>query len=152
MIPILIGVLLITFVLSLELPGSPFDPPGSKINPETTKYLEEKFGLNKPIYIQLWLFILRMIQGDWGTSISLAPGMPVWQYIWTKAPFTIELAVLSQIFSISIGIRAGVFSSVNKDNPKDTVVRFIALLGVAIPIFWLGMVLKYIFARFKFDV
>ncbi|QEE15756.2 ABC transporter permease [Promethearchaeum syntrophicum] len=146
MIPILIGVLLITFILSLELPGSPFNPEGTKINPESTKVAEELLGLDKPIYTQLWLYIKRILQGEWGNSISLADGIPVWTYIWQKAPLTIELAVLSQIFAISIGIRAGVFSSVNKNNPKDTIVRFIALLGVSIPIFWLGMVLKYLFA------
>ena len=146
MIPILLGVLLITFILSLELPGSPFDPMGTKINPKTSKVAEDLLGLNEPIHIQLQLYIVRILKGNWGNSISLAPGIPVWTYIWQKAPLTIELAVISQIFSISIGIRAGVFSSVNKNNPKDTVVRFIALLGVAIPIFWLGMLLKYVFA------
>ncbi len=146
MIPILLGVLLLTFILSLQLPGSPFNSPGTKINYRTAGIAEAELGLNEPIHIQLWMYIMNILRGNWGNSISLAPGIPVWQYIWTKAPFTIELAVLSQIFSISIGIRAGVFSSINKNNIKDTFVRFIALLGVAIPIFWLGMVLKYIFA------
>jgi len=146
MIPILIGVLLLTFMLSLQLPGSPFNSQGTKINYVTAGIAEEALGLDQPIHIQLGLYLLNILKGNWGNSISLAPGIPVWTYIWKKAPLTIELAVLSQIFSISIGIRAGVFSSINKNNPKDTTVRFIALLGVAIPIFWLGMVMKYIFA------
>ena len=146
MVPILLGVLLITFVLSLSLPGSPFNQQGTKINYVTAGIAEDALGLNDPILSQLGAYILRILKGNWGNSISLAMGVPVWTYIWQKAPFTIELAVISQIFSISIGIRAGVFSSVNKNNPKDTIVRFVALLGVAVPIFWLGMVLKYIFA------
>ena len=146
MIPILLGVLMLTFILSLNLPGSPFNQEGTKINYVTAGIQEAALGLDKPIYIQLGMYVMNILRGNWGNSISLAPGIPVWTYIWQKAPFTIELAVISQIFSISIGIRAGVFSSVNKNNPKDTIVRFIALLGVAIPIFWLGMVLKYIFA------
>ncbi|MHA1474258.1 MAG: hypothetical protein ACTSPA_01925, partial [Promethearchaeota archaeon] len=146
MIPILLGVLLLTFMLSLQLPGSPFNQEGTKINYVTAGILEAELGLDQPVHIQLWRYIKRITVGNWGNSISLAPGIPVWTYIWSKAPLTIELAVISQIFSISIGIRAGVFSSVNKNNPKDTIVRFIALLGVAVPIFWLGMVMKYIFA------
>ena len=146
MIPILLGVLLITFALSLQLPGSPFNTEGTKINYVTAGIAEEELGLDKAVYIQLGMYVLNILKGNWGNSISMAPGIPVWTYIWSKAPFTIELTVLSQIFSISIGIRAGVFSSVNKDNPKDTFVRFIALLGVSIPIFWLGMILKYFFA------
>ena len=146
MIPILLGVLVLTFALTLKLPGSPFNPMGSKINYVTAGIREAELGLDKPIYIQLWLYIVRILKGDWGNSISNASGVPVWEHIWSKAPITIELAVVSQIFSISIGIRAGVFSSVNKNNPKDTIVRFIALLGVAIPVFWLGMIMKYIFA------
>ncbi len=146
MIPILLGVLLLTFMLALELPGSPFNQEGTKINYVTAGIAEDALGLNEPIYIQLGMYVMNILRGNWGNSISLAPGIPVWTYIWSKAPFTIELAVISQIFSISIGIKAGVFSSVNKNNPKDTIVRFIALLGVAIPIFWLGMVLKYLFA------
>lgn len=145
-IPILFGVLFITFALARQMPGSPFLLEGQKLQPELAAMREEQLGLNEPIYIQFWLYLKNIANGDWGNSIVLSQGQNVWEFIWLKAPVTFELAILSTFFASLIGVRAGVFSAVNKNNIKDTIVRFTALLGVAVPVFWLGMLLKFVFS------
>lgn len=144
LIPILFLVLLVTFVLSREMPGSPFLREGEKVNLAAAAMKAEDLGLNKPVYMQFLLYMRNILQGNWGKSISYQ--IPVWDYIKLRLPVTFELAIISTLISAILGIWTGVFSAVNKNTWKDTIVRFIALVGVSVPVFWLGMVLKYYLA------
>jgi len=147
-IPILFGVLFLTFIMTRIMPGNPFMLlVGEHVTDSqlaTIAALEESHGLNEPILVQLWLYIQRLFSGDWGTSLTLSKGTPVWELILGVFPKTAELAILSVGIATVVGIRAGISSAVNRNKRKDTIIRFFALMGVAIPVFWLGMILQYL--------
>ncbi len=105
----------------------------------------DRLGLNKPIIIQFFMYMEALFQGQWGTSISLDSGANVWTIIWTAFPHTLELALYSEILAVIIGIRVGVISAVNRNKPKDTTIRIIALVGVSVPVFFLGLLFQYYF-------
>ncbi len=147
-IPIVIGVLFITFILVRQMKGSPYAIFGSKITPEQIWEKEEELGLHEPILIQFWLFLKNVIiKGDWGDSISTSPGQAVWELMWEKVPKTLEIQVTTTILSSYIGIRMGVFSAINHNNWKDTMMRFFSFLFYSMPIFWLAILVKTLFTQ-----
>ncbi len=148
-IPILIGVLFITFVLVRQMKGSPFaGEAGSKVTQEYIDAQEEKIGLNKPIMTQFWLFLQNVfIRADWGVSLAVSPGQPVWELMWEKVPKTLEIQVTTTVLSSWLGIRMGVFSAINHNNWKDTAMRFFTFLFYSMPIFWLAILIKTLFTQ-----
>jgi peptide/nickel transport system permease protein len=150
-IPILFGVLLITFVLVRIIPGTPFNPnPETKFDPEVIENLRIYYGLDKPVLVQFWIYIKNIAQGDWGMSLTLSKGQPVWELMWEKVPLTLEINIITTILSSWLGIKLGVFSAVNHNNMKDTVVRFLAFVFYSMPSFWFGIILQYLFT-YKLD-
>ncbi len=148
MIPILFGVLLITFVLTHMMPGNPyltFVTHGADSEIYAYEQQVERLGLNKPIWEQFLIYLGTLFSGDWGNSISLARDKPVWEMIAPRFGRTLEITIISVFLSSIIGLRVGVISSTHRNKTSDTVIRFIALIGVAVPIFWLGMLLQYFF-------
>jgi peptide/nickel transport system permease protein len=151
-IPILFGVLLITFVLVRIIPGTPFTPVAdSKFNPDVLAALEEHYGLNDPLMVQFWLYLKNIAQGNWGESIALSEGQGVWSLMWEKVPLTLEINIITTILSSYLGIKLGVFSAINHNNMKDTVVRFMAFVFYSMPSFWFGIILQYLFT-YKIDM
>jgi len=150
LIPILFGVLFMTFIMTRFMPGNPFmfaigeHPTTSQI--EQMNRMIERYGLNDPVLVQLWLYVQRLFTGDWGVSLIIRRGTPVWSMILDVFPRTAEIALLSVGIATAIGIRAGITSAVSRNTRKDTFIRFFALMGVAIPVFWLGMILQFTFA------
>ena len=149
LIPILFGVLFMTFIMTRIMPGNPFMLiVGEHVTDSqlaTIAALEARYGLNEPILVQLWMYVQRLFSGDWGESLTLSKGTPVWTMILEVFPKTAELAIISVGIATIVGIKAGISSAVNRNKRKDTFIRFFALMGVAIPVFWLGMILQYIF-------
>jgi len=149
LIPILFGVLFMTFIMTRIMPGNPFMLiVGEHVTDSqlaTIAALEARYGLNEPVLVQLWLYVQRLFSGDWGESLTLSKGTPVWTMILEVFPKTAELAILSVGIATIVGVKAGISSAVNRNKRKDTIIRFFALMGVAIPVFWLGMILQYIF-------
>ena len=148
LIPILLGTLLLTFILTHLMPGNPYlllmgHPTPSAIAVYNANV--DRLGLNKPIIIQFFMYMEALFQGQWGTSISLDSGGNVWTIIWTAFPHTLELALYSEILAVIIGIRVGVISAVNRNKPKDTTIRIIALVGVSVPVFFLGTFVSILF-------
>jgi peptide/nickel transport system permease protein len=99
-----------------------------------------------PVFTQFFLYMKNLFLGDWGQSITVQKGSEVWEVIGARFPKTLEITILALLFSTVLGIRAGIFSAVHRNRPADTIIRFFALVGVAIPVFWMGMILQYIFA------
>lgn len=154
LIPILIGALFLSFWLSTELPGNPFlyAAAGSGRWSDTQQDLMERnmallgFDGSHGILYMFGRYLLNILRGTWGDSISLQQGYGVWELIGHNLPITLELTLSSVILSSIIGINVGKISAVNRNKWKDTIIRFIALMGVAIPIFWFGLMLQYVFA------
>ncbi|MHA1583827.1 MAG: ABC transporter permease [Promethearchaeota archaeon] len=150
LIPILFGVLLLTFILARAMPGNPYlFKLGEHMTGSQKAWYEQQrvlLGLDRSPIEQFFIWLGNLFRGDWGKSITISNNTDVWELIGQKFPKTIELTILSMVFATILGIRAGIISATNRNKTKDTVIRFFALIGVAIPVFWLGLILQYIFA------
>jgi len=134
--------LISVFVFSLQklLPGDPvLAMAGEERDPEVLEFLREKYRLNDPIPVQYLSWVGNALQGDLG--ISLRTNQPVTELIAEKLPVTIQLAVMAILFALVIGIPAGILSAVKKGTVTDYVANIVALSGLSIPNFWLGIML-----------
>jgi peptide/nickel transport system permease protein len=144
MIVTLIGVATITFFLSRILPGSPVEMMvGYRANAEAVEAAKKELGLDKPLHIQYVRFLGDALRGDFG--ISLQTKQPVIEEIGRRALATIELASLTTLLLIVVGVPIGVISAVRSNTPVDHAVRTLSIAGVALPAFMLGMLLQMIF-------
>lgn len=143
-VPIVFSVLFITFILVRQMEGDPWNVNvGNPISPEVIAQLREQYGFNEPVLVQFWIFLKNIFtRGDWGHSISISSGQPVWNLIWEKVPKTLEIQLISTLLSSFIGIKMGVFSAINNHNYKDTAMRFLSFIFYSIPIFWLAIMIK----------
>ena len=101
--------------------------------------------LDRPIILQYFKYLGDLFTGNWGYSLSIAQGMKVWDLIMLKLPRTIDIAIFSMIIAAFVGTKTGVISASHRNKPKDTIFRGIALIGVSIPVFYLGVLLQYFF-------
>jgi len=142
-IPVIIGVLAITFVLSYVV-GNPIALYTTERTPASAiPGIIAEHGLNQPIYIQFFFYLRDLAMGDWGYSRTAR--MNVTNAIAVKLPATIELSLFAMVFAVILGIPLGIISATRKDKPVDHVTRIFALAGVSMPIFWFALILKYIF-------
>jgi peptide/nickel transport system permease protein len=144
LIPVLFGVTLLAFTLS-HLIGDPVAAYVTLRTPEAQiqRIIIEK-GLDKPIPTQYAIYIRDLIQGDWGLSRSVND-RPVTEVIKAFFPATFELTIAAFVVALVVGIPFGILSATHKDKPVDHVTRVVALSGVSIPIFWLGLLMLYVF-------
>ncbi len=139
-IPTLILISIFVFALQKMLPGDPvLALAGEDRDPEMLNRLREVYHLNDPIWQQYFHWAMNALRGDFGTSIRT--GLPVSEMILQKLPVTIQLAVMSMIFAVLIGIPAGILSAVRKGTATDYLANVVALSGLSIPNFWLGIML-----------
>lgn len=143
MIPVLFGVIALTFFLSRMMPGDPvYSHLGQQWTQEQYDAKAAELGLDRPLIEQFFRYIRDLFIGNWGTSISINEGTDVWDLVWQRFPRTLDLTIFSVLISGFIGIKTGVISASHRNKPKDTVVRGISLIGVSIPVFWLGILLQ----------
>ncbi len=143
-IPVVFGVLTMTWFLSYVV-GDPLAMYVTERTPDAAiPGIRKSHGLDEPLYIQYFIYLNNLFHGDWGMSYSQATDMPVLQVIAAKFPATIELAMVAMIFAVVLGIPLGIISATKKDKPIDHVTRIFSLAGVSMPIFWFGLMLKYI--------
>ncbi|WP_460042592.1 ABC transporter permease [Pseudomonas sp. S2_H01] len=144
-IPTLILVSLFVFTLQKLLPGDPVQAmAGEERDPAVMEYLRDKYRLNDPVPLQYVHWVGNVLQGDFGTSLRTE--QPVTTLLASKLPVTLELAVLALIIALLIGIPTGVISAVRKGTATDYAANVVALSGISIPHFWLGILLIMIFA------
>ena len=144
-IPTLVLVTLFVFSLQKLLPGDPvLTLAGEERDPQVLEFLREKYHLNDPIPVQYLAWIGGVLQGDLG--ISLKTDQPVLHLIATKLPITVELAALSILVALIIGIPTGIIAAVRKGEVADHAANIVALSGISIPHFWLGVLLILLFA------
>ncbi|MEI4485755.1 ABC transporter permease [Frigidibacter sp. MR17.14] len=139
-LPTLLIVSVLVFLLQKLLPGDPvLALAGEERDPATIAYLREQYHLNDPWVLQYWYWISGILQGDFGTS--LRTNQPVAELIAQKLPVTIQLAIMSMAFALLIGIPAGILAAVRKNTWVDWLSNVVALSGLSIPNFWLGIML-----------
>ena len=143
-IPVLIGVTLLTFILFLVVPGDPVRLAlGQHPDPDLQKRIEHQLGMDKPWPVRYVNYVWDAMHGDLGYSIKNQE--PVSQIIGQKFPATLQLAVSAMLFAILVGIPAGVISATKQYSFADNVFMMIALVGVSMPIFVLGLLLLLVF-------
>jgi peptide/nickel transport system permease protein len=144
-IPVLFGILLVTFVLARVIPG---DPCRAILGEKATdavcdRFIREK-GLDKPIPEQFVIYMNEIFHGDFGQSIRL--GLPITRLLAERLPTTVELSFAALLISIIVGIPLGIISAVKHNSWIDVVTMIWANTGVSMPVFWLGLMLAYIFS------
>ena len=134
------------FAFMRAIPG---DPVLNLLGEEETteeQYLalQKQLGLDRPFHIQYLGWISRVAQGDFGQSLQT--NEPVLPVVWKKLKATIELAVVSVIFGTLIGVGAGVISAVRRDTIFDSAAMLVSLMGISMPVFWMGILLIIVFS------
>jgi len=146
-VPILLGVSIITFALVHLTPSNPVEILVG-LNPDMTAgdraRLSAQYGLDKPVYQQYFIWLSNVLSGDFG--IVYASNRQVSTVIAARLPNTIALGLFGWVFALVIAIPTGIYAAVNKDEPGDHLSRFLALFGISIPNFWLGLMLILVFA------
>ena len=144
-IPVIIGVLIVTFALARAIPGDPCTAMlGEKATPEICAQFEHDRGLDRPITTQFAIFATNMVRGDFGESIRFK--RPVSQIMAERLPQTMELGFAALTIAILAGIPLGILSAIKRNSGVDVVTMIGANIGVSMPVFWLGLMLAYIFA------
>ncbi len=144
-IPVLIGILIVTFALARSIPGDPCKAIlGEKATAEVCDRFIHDQGLDKPITTQFVIYMNKILHGDFGSSIRYS--RPVTQILIERLPMTIELGLTALVIATLIGIPMGVISAVKRNSITDVVTMVGANIGVSMPVYWLGLMLAYLFA------
>ena len=144
-IPVTLGVTLVVFLIMQMIPGDPaIILAGEGASQETVAELRENLGLNKPLAVQYTDYIKNLLQGDMGHSLK--NNQPVFEEITARLPITIELAFYSILITIVLGLVAGIISAIRPYSFMDVGLMIVALLGISLPSFWLGILLMYLFS------
>jgi len=139
-LPTLFLITVMVFSLQLLLPGDPaLALAGEERDPGQIEQIREQYHLNEPIIVQYGYWLAGVLRGDLGTSLKT--GLPVGETIAQKLPVTIQLATMAMVIALLIGIPAGVVSAVRKGSAWDVGANVVALSGISIPNFWLGIML-----------
>jgi peptide/nickel transport system permease protein len=117
---------------------------GERATPEKVAEVRARLGLDRPIYEQYLLYVSKAIRGDLG--VSIVRGDPVFTDILRRFPATVELALAAIVLAALLGIPIGIVSAVWRKSLVDSLSRVLALTGVSMPIFWLGVMLAWVFA------
>jgi len=145
LVPILLGLSILVFVWIRALPGGPAEALlGERATPESIAHIRHQYGLDKPVYVQYWSYLKTVGHGDLGTSITTRRA--VTDELKQRFPATIELTVAAMIFALALGIPLGFVAAKRYGTSLDHASLVLSLLGVSIPVFFLAILLKYIFA------
>lgn len=140
LIPLLLGVALVVFLIAQLLPGDPaISALGIFADNEAKQRFIEANNLDDPVWVRFPVFLLQLVQGDLG--VSLVTGQPVNSLIFDAIPVTLQLTFLALSFAVVIALVAGVWSALRQGTIVDSVVRVLSMGGLAMPSFWVGLML-----------
>lgn len=145
LIPVLLGMAFIVFMMIRAIPGNPAQIIlGQQASKEAVAALTQDLGLDKPWFTQFFNYLGGLFQGDLGVSIKTRT--PVSEEIWSYLSATMELAFVALLIAVVVGVNAGIISAWFQNSWFDYVAMIIALIGVSMPVFWLGLMEQYIVA------
>src|SRR5262245_54486325 len=143
-LPVLAAALFLTFALTRIVPGNPIDRvAGPYISNEQRAAMKHQAYLDRPFYTQFALYVRDLAHGQMGTSYTTA--QDVSKDLRQRFPATLELVTYAMLFAIGVAVPLGVMAAIKKDSWIDHGARVIAVSGVSVPIFWLGLTLLYLF-------
>ena len=146
LVPILLGLSILVFVFIRALPGSPAEALlGERATAESIAEVREQYGLDDPVYVQYWRYVkTTVVDRDFG--VSIVTRRDVTTELRERFPATVELALAAMVFAIGLGIPLGFIAAKRYGGITDHATLVGSLLGISIPIFILGLLLKYVFA------
>jgi peptide/nickel transport system permease protein len=145
LLPTLLLVSMMVFGLQKLLPGDPaLALAGEERNPEVVEYLRQKYRFNDPVPVQYAVWLKALVYGDFGTSVRTR--LPIGTMLVEKLPVTIELAILSMLVALLVGVPIGIFAALGRGTPFDYGASLFGLAGLSIPHFWLGIMLILLFS------
>jgi len=150
----LLQLVVVLFILSIllfawlrALPGGVVSAMlGERATPESRAALTEAFGLNDPLYVQYWKFLSRALQGDFGVSTAVQSGKPSTEILVERMPATIELSIVALTLAVLLAVPLGYLAARKRGSFLDNISIIGSLVGVAVPVFFLAFLLKYVFA------
>ena len=143
-LPTLLGLLIVTFVISRVIPADPVALVAGEIaTPAQVEALRHQLGFDRPLPVQFVGYVGRLIIGDMGTSLYTT--RPIVDDLASRLPATIELTLVAMVFSVTVGIPLGVVCALWRNSALDHVLRVITVSGLAIASFWLGIMLQLLF-------
>ncbi len=145
-IPTLVGASIIAFGLIRMIPGDPvLNLLGERGgDPVVVEQMRARFGLDKPVVEQYFIFVGNALQGNMGESI--VSRRPVSEEFWSRFPATVELSMIALIWSVLLGIPMGILAAVKRNSVFDYSVIGVSLVGYSMPIFWWGLILVIVFS------
>ena len=146
----LLGLLIITFIISHVAPGDPAHlAAGPDATLEMVELIRNERGFDKPLPQQFLIYLSGILSGNWGTSIHTTH--EVWDDLIRYFPATFELVMFSILIAVVVGVPLGVIAAIYQNSPLDHALRVITVSGVALPMFWLGLMLQF-FLSLQFDL
>lgn len=147
-VPVLVGVSFLVFLIFFLTPGDPvramLGDMGQGASPEDIERIREQLGLDRPWYVQYADFLYDALRGDLGRSFQ--SDRPVFGQVASRFPLTLRLTAVSLLLAALIGVSAGIASAVRPRGVVDAAVTLVVLLGVSMPVFWLGILMMHAFA------
>ncbi len=145
LIPVLLGMTFIVFLIIRAIPGDPAQVIlGQQATAETIAALRDKLGLNNPWYVQYFDYLKGILTGDLGESLRTRQAITT--EVWPYLAATFELAIFAMIIAVIIGMNAGIISAWFQNSWFDYIAMIVALVGVSMPIFWLGLMEQWVFS------
>lgn len=145
MIPVVVGVVTITFFLGRMVPGDPaLAMAGQRASEEQLERIRAKYGFDEPMHVQYGKYLYNLMQGDLGLSYD--SHRSVTTIIGERFPYTLKLATSAMIVAIILGVTAGLLSALLPNTWYDRIAMVLSLLGISTPVFWLGLLLIYFFS------
>lgn len=143
---VMLGVSVLVFVSIRLIPGDAITAmlgtEAGLLTPEQRASLEQYFGIDQSWFVQYWRWLGGVLHGDMGISVTY--GKPVFGVILERFPLTLELAILSMLVALAVGLPAGVYAATRNERPSDLLVRVVAMIGQSTPSFVLGLLIIYI--------
>ena len=144
-IPVLMGVVLVIFIILDFTPGDPAQIIlGDMATPAEVTKLREEMGLNDPLIFRYGRYVMGLAQGTMG--VSYKSGMPVLEEVAARFPNTLKLAVSSTLLAVILALPLGIIAAIKQNSIFDSVSMLFALIGITMPVFWLGLLLMLLFS------
>ena len=144
-VPTVLGITFVVFLMMQSVPGDPVVALlGDAYTQEDAVKIRHLYGLDRPIIVQYFIWLGKLVQGNWGTSIL--SGRPVLEDVLVRLPVTLELIVLSMSVALAIAIPAGIIGALRQNTWADYTATSVAMIGVSIPEFFIGILLLLVFS------
>ena len=144
----LLLIVIVLFCLERLMPGTPFND--EKLKPEQIEVLYAKYGLDKPMWQQILIYIGNIFRGDFGLSYTIQKNLPISTMIAARFPVSVRIGAMGFIIGVTLGFILGTFAALKHNSPLDTMTSVFSMIGGSVPSYVMGMLLLFFLAfRFK---